>query len=133
MHSRIVAGMGRKAAAAAGVIGLASLAAMGFAPSASAVIGDCPAQYFCLWDGDSFNGDRVQFHDNGWQNLSSFGFNDRASSAYNNTNRYARISVDAGGAGNRLCFGPGVAGSLPNFGWNNIASAVDLDPNWPCA
>ena len=77
------------------------------APQASADQSDCPSGYICLWDGPTFGGARVQFHDNGWQNLTNFGFNTLTSSYWNNTNRIGTLSEDVTGAGKKLCIDPG--------------------------
>lgn len=127
-----VYGRRRASVVVAGVGAIAALCGSGLTSTAAADRSDCPAQYFCLWDGPTYGSDRVQFHDNGWQNLTNFGFNDRASSVYNNTNRYARFSVDINGGGSKYCLGPGGYASLSGTGWDNVASAVDLDPVWAC-
>jgi hypothetical protein len=101
-------------------------------PPASADRSDCPAQYVCLWDGPTYGSARAQFHDNGWQNLTDWGFNDLTSSVFNNTNRYATLAEHINGGGIHTCFGPGSWGSLATGGfpnWDNIASSVNLNPN----
>lgn len=107
-----------------------------FAPSAFANQSDCPAQYLCLWDGNTYGGARAQFHDNGWQNLAPYGFDNIASSVYNNTNRYAVVADGANGGGPWLvCLGPGQAATFNTGGFppiNNVASSVWLGTYYPC-
>jgi len=103
-----------------------------FAPTASANREDCPAQYVCLWDGPTFGEDRRQFHDNGLQNLSDFSFNDRTSSIFNNTNRWAAIYEHAWGGGGRRCIRPGQSYSLSGDVLNNQASSIVISPSAIC-
>lgn len=113
-------------------ISLALLWGFALSSQASADKNDCPSGYICLWDGSTFGMTRAQFHDNGWQNLSDFGFNDQMSSIYNNTNRWGQISVDAGGGGNKLCMPPGTSLGPVAAQWNNNASAVQLIASGSC-
>lgn len=92
---------------------------------------DCDAQWFCLWDGPSYGDRRLQFHDNGGVNLASYGFDDQASSVYNNTNRWGRLSLDWYGGGASICIGPGQYESFFATGWNNQISSLNLQPS-PC-
>lgn len=119
----------RQLAALAVCLALAVLGSAVVAPQAMANREDCPAQYFCLWDGPTYGSTRVQFHDNGWQNLTDWGFNDMASSVYNNTNRYAKIAEHINAGGRQLCIGPGGSTTLGGGGfptWDNLASSVWL-------
>lgn len=121
--------MRRRVAALAACLALSALGSAALAPQAMANREDCPSQYFCLWDGASYGGTRVQFHDNGWQNLTDYGFNDLASSVYNNTNRYAKIAVNINGGGEKVCIGPHGytsfgGGGFPSY--DNEASSVWL-------
>jgi Peptidase inhibitor family I36 len=116
----------RMAAAVAACLVLAALGAAMAAPQASANIEDCPEQYVCLWNGPTFGEERIQLHNNGWQNLTDLGFNDVTSSIYNNTNRWAKISRDINGGGEVLCIEPGIGLRFGGTIWDNIASAVKL-------
>jgi Peptidase inhibitor family I36 len=99
------------------------------APPATADRSDCPAEYLCLWDGYSYGGTRVQFHDNGWQNLSGSGLDNAASSVYNNTNRWATLSMDPNGGGLHFCVQPGIPQTFSGVPlWDNQVSAVNLQP-----
>jgi hypothetical protein len=113
-------------AALAACFTLALVGGAALAPQAMANWEDCPGEYLCLWNGQTYGEARIQVHDNGWQNLSNFGFNDTMSSLRNNTNRYAQIAVDANGNGEKLCIGPGGGwGPVPGQ-YNNNASSVRL-------
>jgi hypothetical protein len=114
-------------AALAACFALAALASAALAPQAMANREDCPGQYVCLWNGPTFGEERVQFHDNGLQSLVPWGFNDRASSAYNNTNRWARIWDNSNGTGTSACIPPGVSEQWSGTGFNNIASAIQIE------
>lgn len=116
----------RKATCLASCLALAILGNAALAPQALADRSDCPSQFLCVWDGPTYGGERKQFHDNGWQNLTNFGFNDRTSSVYNNTNRYAQLSEHINGGGPRLCLFPGGYMSLSGTYWDNKASSVWL-------
>lgn len=110
-------------------LALAVLGSTLFAPSALAVRSDCPAQYICLWDGPTYGSARAQFHDNGWQNLTNFGFNDVTSSYWNNTNRWAKLAEHINAGGMQICIAPGQYGTFATGGfpnWDNIASSVWL-------
>jgi hypothetical protein len=118
--------MRRRMAALAACFALAGLGSAALAPQAMANREDCPGQFLCLWNGPTFGEARIQVHDNGWQNLSNFGFNDTMSSLFNNTNRYAQIAVDANGNGEKLCIGPGGWWGPVPAQFNNNASSVRL-------
>jgi|ERR1044071_8620182 hypothetical protein len=102
------------------------------APGAEAARTDCPGQYFCVWDTGNYTGRMLQFHDNGWQNLTGWDFNDKASAYFNNTNRYARLSYDINGQGGGECFRPGNYSSMTGWNLNNNASAVWLGTSPAC-
>lgn len=107
---------------------LVSVAAAGIsAAPASANKSDCPEGYLCLWAGSTYGGERAQFHDNGWQNLVEFGFNNIAESYFNNTNRIASIASEANGGGKKFCIDPGGAATLGGE-WARNASSVWLSP-----
>jgi hypothetical protein len=129
MRARIQSG---KRARLIALLALMASASAVLAPSAVADRSDCPAQYLCLWDGPTYGGARAQFHDNGWQNLTDWGFNDITSSVFNNTNRWATIAEHINGGGMKTCFSPGEyrtfnTGGFPS--WDGIASPVNLSPN----
>jgi hypothetical protein len=102
------------------VIGSAVLA-----PSSFADRSDCPGEYVCLWDGNTYGGARAQFHDNGLQDLAPFGFDNITSSIYNNTNRWVRL-YDGAGATSYLviCLGPGGFTSLNSGGFPPSSDAA---------
>jgi len=111
---------------------LAILGSAVLAPQAIANREDCPSQYVCLWDGPTYGEERRQFHDNGLQNLTDFSFNDRTSSIYNNTNRWAAIYEHTWGGGSRRCIRPGQAYSLSGDALNNQASSIQISPSAIC-
>lgn len=113
-------------------IAIGSVVSAVMAPQAFADRSDCPGQYVCLWDGETYGGERRQFHDNGWQNLTDFGFNDVASSVYNNTNRYARFAEHINGGGAAFCLLPGGYSSIAGWYLNNKISSVWLGPSPAC-
>jgi Peptidase inhibitor family I36 len=111
----------------ASCLALAMIGGGALAPSAMANREDCPAQWFCLWDGETYGTDMHRWHDNGSFNLADWGFNNRASSGYNNTNRYVVVYEGANLTGSGWCFLPGEAWRFPGT-WNNIASSVRISP-----
>lgn len=105
---------------------IAGISVAASATQAPAAISDCPGQYICFWYHGDYNGDRQQYHDNGWQNLAPW-FQNQLSSIYNNTNRYGEIAQGLGGTGARYCIPPGVANSFTGHpGWNDSAESIRL-------
>ncbi|MEV0219109.1 peptidase inhibitor family I36 protein [Streptomyces sp. NPDC050704] len=103
-------------------------AAMGIAFSglmtgtAQAAIGDCPSNRFCLWQHSDYSGRGVPF--TGRANAPA-GFNDAASSVYNNTNTTWCIFSDANYGGSHRTIGPGGRSrDLANQGFNDVTSSA---------
>jgi hypothetical protein len=114
----------KRTAALAACFLLSLLGTALLASPASAAKEDCASQQVCLWNGAAFGGERVDIHNNGWQNLT--GFDDKASSVFNHTNRDAQIAIHGGGEGEKLCIHSGQSFSLENMIFNNNASSVRL-------
>jgi hypothetical protein len=85
----------------------------------------CPTGYVCLFANTSWQGTMVQFRSCcAWSNLSSYGFNDMASSWRNRLSVDAQLAKDANGGGATLCLNNGgYASSMPS-GWDNSASSI---------
>jgi hypothetical protein len=103
-------------------------AAMGIAFSglmtgtAQAAIGDCPSNRFCLWQHSDYSGRGVPF--TGGANAPA-GFNDAASSVYNNTNRKWCLYLDANFTGERIVVGAGARSrDLSNQEFNDRTSSA---------
>jgi hypothetical protein len=113
---------------------LAVLGSTVLAPSSAlADRSQCPPQELCLWDGPTYGGGRVDYHLNNWTNMS--GFDNIASSVYNNTNRWAIVAAGwNGGEGWIACLGPGGYTSFNTGGFppiDNTASSVWLGTSNP--
>lgn len=102
----------------------------------------CPLGWFCLWQNSNFSGRRLEFKDNGCQNLDAFGFNDEASSWYNHTGnpdgkppgKTFWVYWDAGcpEGGKKFKASPGARSASMGSGfgsWNDNASSICSGPS----
>jgi len=114
----------RTAASVAMAIAMATGLAVATASTAQAAPRDCPSGWLCLWEHSDASGRMLQFRDNRWQQLSAYGFNDKASSWRNRLGRDACLSWDWPHRGSqkiRLSNG----GYSAHMGrWNDQASGV---------
>ena len=94
-------------------------------PSVGDSFDSCVSGFVCLFDSVGWTGSSVQFNSCcAWNNLSAFGFNDRASSWRNRMSVDAQIAKDPGGGGAKMCLNNGsFAASMPS-GWDNAASSI---------
>lgn len=83
---------------------------------------DCPSGFFCLWHDANFSGRRVQFQGAGCQNLTTFGFNDQASSWFNRNNGTYRVYKDIGCR--TFLFSAGSGARASQTGFNDQASSI---------
>jgi Peptidase inhibitor family I36 len=83
---------------------------------------DCPAGFFCLWHDAGFLGRRVQFQDAGCQDLTTFGFNDQASSWFNRNNGTYRVYKDIGCR--TFLFSASSGARASQSGFNDQASSI---------
>jgi hypothetical protein len=88
-------------------------------------IGDCAANFVCIWEKDNFTGRRLQFDDIKLRNLTDWGFNDKMSSWYNRRGLDARWYYDINGGGASRCMGDG-ARAAKLGGDNDKASSLRI-------
>jgi len=106
---------------------VASIGCAIFATQASANFSECPSGWLCLWQNELGTGRILQFHDSGsWQNLTEYGFNDQASSAWNHTNKDAKLAWDINGGEPTRCLQPGEVLEVMPGNWNNNASSIRI-------
>ncbi|MGH3938758.1 MAG: peptidase inhibitor family I36 protein [Pseudonocardiaceae bacterium] len=122
----------RTAVAAATTLAL-TVPAMGIAQAAPAsntgpqtaalAAQDCPSGWLCLYEHTNYKGRMLKFKENRWQQLSAFGFNDKASSWKNRLGRDACLSWNWPAGDRRISLASG--GSSTQLGsWNDEASGV---------
>ncbi|WP_169949186.1 peptidase inhibitor family I36 protein [Microbispora sp. H11081] len=91
----------------------------------AAGVADCPSGSFCFYDGKDYGYPRGKLRDCGWQDLATWGWNDRTTSVHNNTNwQLAFIEHDDLGV---PAYGHGYDYSLwsssPHAGWSYVGNA----------
>lgn len=108
------------------VSGIAQAApALNTAPQAAALAAqDCPSGWLCLYEHNDFKGLMKKFKDNKWQQLSGYGFNDKASSWKNRLGRDACLSWDWPHQGSRKVSLSSGGSSTQLGSWNDEASGV---------
>lgn len=85
----------------------------------------CPSGNVCLFSDPTWGGSMVQFSSCcAWNNLSSFGFNNIASSWRNRKAVDAQIAAEASGGGSKLCLNNNAYSSTMPGGWDNVASSL---------
>jgi Peptidase inhibitor family I36 len=87
---------------------------------------DCPSGWLCLYQDANFRGRMLKFRDNHWQQLSSFGSNDKTSSWVNHLGRYVCLSWNWPPGGRRVSLPPGESAHMGS--WNDKASGVKAGP-----
>ena len=101
----------------------------------------CPVPWFCLYDFDDFVGDRGMWQSTGsWQNLSKFGWNNRAESMMNRRSGVTLLAPGADGGGSRYCARANSADAdlSNNDSISNNASSLynstspNYHPTWSC-
>lgn len=123
--------MRRWKACVAACFALAMLGSATLATQASADRSDCPSGWVCLWDGPTFGTDMQRFRDNGFQSLAGpvIFWNDRASSAYNHTNRWAAIYRHNEVGSLKRCIAPESWSEFWGHTLNNEASGINISPD----
>ncbi|HEU0089439.1 MAG TPA: peptidase inhibitor family I36 protein [Pseudonocardiaceae bacterium] len=84
----------------------------------------CPSGWLCLYEHANFQGRMLKFRDDYWQQLSSYGFNDKTSSWKNRLNRNACLSKHWPAAGAPKLRLEAGACSARMGDWNDEASGV---------
>ncbi len=89
---------------------------------------DCPDDWVCLWQDRDFRGRMLQFREwqDGWQNLTNYGFNDEMSSWRNRKNKDARWAWHTNGDGTRRCMNANSSSSYVGNGDNDEASSIRI-------
>jgi peptidase inhibitor family I36 len=113
------------------------------APAARAaqVATPCGSDWFCLYDFDDFLGAIGRWNDTGlWQNLSRWGWNNRAESMINNRSGTSLLAPGDNGGGSRYCARRNSSDSdfsnndsISNAGssiWNS--TSPNYHPTWSC-
>ena len=94
-------------------------------PTTTEDFDSCPSGWVCLFAGTSWQGTMVQFSSCcAWNDLSSYGFDNVASSWRNRKNVDAQIATGSGGGGSRLCLNNNDSSSTMPAGWDNVASSI---------
>ena len=93
----------------------------------------CPNGWFCMWRNSGYSGRMIQLSSTGfWQNLSAYGFNDRASSLRNRkSNKATKVAKNNNGGGGQLCYRAGSAASALGS-WNDKISSIKIKNNNNC-
>ena len=93
----------------------------------------CPNGWFCMWRNSGYSGRMIQLSSTGfWQNLSAYGFNDRASSLRNRkSNKATTVAKNNNGGGGQLCYRAGSAASALGS-WNDKISSIKIKNNNNC-
>jgi hypothetical protein len=95
-------------------------------------IEDCDEGFFCLWQDTQFRNRHVQFRDAGCQSLDNFGFNNLASSWFNDNNGTYRVYLTVGCRDGVLFTAePGARVSFVGPASNDKASAICRGSNCP--
>jgi Peptidase inhibitor family I36 len=85
----------------------------------------CSSGYVCLFEYTAWQGNLIQLSACcAWHDLSSFGFNNLASSWRNRKNVDGQIAMGAAGGGTRLCLNNNSYSSTMPSGWDNTASSI---------
>ena len=87
-------------------------------------IGNCFANYVCVWDHANFGNPILQFRDPGTYNLTSYGFNDRMSSWYNRKSVDAHWYYDVNRGGQARCMNAGTKSSYVDGTDNDKMSSL---------